>query len=234
MDTFLLEFDHVCGNRGKFRLKDIHFSLPAGYIMAIAGYNGAGKTTLLKYILEDSCRYDGTIRIDGKDIHPQHAYTKNKIGFVSEENNFFSERTAEQNAQILGLLYEQFDTALFLSAMKRMELSPQKVYGKMSRGERMKFQLAFAMAHHSRLYLLDEVTAGMDPVFRIEFFRLLQEIVMDKTASVVMVSHIASEIERKTDYVAILENGKMIQFGESMDILPLLSKGEAYEDKKIR
>ena len=106
--------------------------------------------------------------------------------------------------------------------MKKMDLSIKKVYGKMSRGECMKFQVAFAMAHHSEIYLLDEVTAGMDPVFRIDFFKILQDIVKDEQASVLMISHIESEVERKTDYVGIIENGKMVRFGESMDVIPEL------------
>ena len=83
----------------------------------------------------------------------------------------------------------------------------------------MKFQMAFAMAHHPVIYLLDEVTAGMDPVFRIDFFKLLQEVIAEEKASVLMTSHIASEMERKTDFVGILEQGRLVQFGESMDVL---------------
>ena len=104
--------------------------------------------------------------------------------------------------------------------MKKMELSPKKTYGKMSRGERLKFQMAFAMAHKPDIYLIDEVTAGMDPVFRMDFFRILQDVVKEETASVIMTSHIESEMERKTDYVGILEEGVMVNFGESLDIIP--------------
>ena len=173
MENIILEFEHVTGNYGQFRLEDIHFALPGGYIMALVGNNGAGKTTLIKYIMEEKNKYDGTIRINGTDIRENHAYIKNKIGFVSDENPFLLEHTAEQNAQILGIFYEDFDMELFKESMKKTDLSIKKVYGKMSRGECMKFQVAFAMAHHSVIYLLDEVTAGMDPVFRIDFFKIL-------------------------------------------------------------
>ena len=220
MENIILEFEHVTGSQGKFRLEDIHFSLPTGYIMALVGNNGAGKTTLINYIMEDKTKYTGTIRIGGKDIRENHAYIKNKIGFVSEENPFLMDRTAEQNAQILGIFYEDFDMDLFKSAMKNMGLSHKKVYGKMSRGETMKFQIAFAMAHHSEIYLLDEVTAGMDPIFRIDFFKILQDLIKDEKASVLMISHIESEVERKTDYVGIITEGKMVRFGPSMDIIP--------------
>ncbi len=216
----ILEFEQVTGLSRKFNLENISFSLPAGYICGLMGSNGAGKTTLIRYIMEERQRYKGTIRINGVDIRENHAYIKNKIGFVSDENHFLAERTAQQNMDMLCPFYEDFDKELFYEAMKRMELSPKKTYGKMSRGECFKFQMAFAMAHHSELYLLDEVTAGMDPVFRVDFFKLLQEVIMDEKASVLMTSHIESEMERKTDYVGILDNGKLLRFGESIDVIP--------------
>lgn len=220
MEDIILEFEQVTGISPKFHLENINFALPAGYIMGLMGSNGAGKTTLLHYIIEDKQHYTGTIRINGVDIRENHGYIKNKIGFVSEENAFLEERTAEQNVDILGILYENFDKELFYQAMEKMGLSVKKTYGKMSRGERLKFQMAFAMAHHSILYLLDEVTTGMDPVFRIDFFKLLQDVIQEEKASVLMTSHIESEMERKTDYVGILEKGAMTQFGESIDVIP--------------
>ena len=220
MSEFLLELEQVTGTSKKFHLENISFSLPAGYICGLMGNNGAGKTTLFRYIMEEKQLYTGSIRINGEDIRKKHAWIKNKIGFVSEENPFLTDRTAEQNVDLLSGFYEDFDRELFKSAMKSMDVSPKKTYGKMSRGEVMKFQMAFAMAHHPVLYLLDEVTVGMDPVFRTDFFRILQGVIAEEKASVLMTSHIASEMERKTDFVGIMEKGKLIQFGESMDVIP--------------
>ena len=124
-----------------------------------------------------------------------------------------------QNVEILGILYENWDTDLFRDAMKKMDLSTAKTVGKMSRGELMKFQMAFAMAHKPALYLLDEVTAGMDPVFRIDFFKMLQEVIQTEEASVLMTSHIQTEIGQKTDYVGIMEAGRLVEFGESLDLV---------------
>lgn len=83
----------------------------------------------------------------------------------------------------------------------------------------MKFQMAFAMGHKPVIYLLDEVTAGMDPVFRIDFFKILHKVIEDESASILMTSHIESEMEQKMDYLGVLEKGKLIKFGESMDVL---------------
>lgn len=220
MEETMLEFRQVTGVSEKFRLENINFSLPKGYIMGLMGSNGAGKTTLMQYILQEKPLYTGTILINGVDIRDNHTAIKNKIGYVSEDNPFLMLRTGEQNMDILSVFYEDFDKKIFYQAMKSMNLSAKKTYGKMSRGERLKFQMAFAMAHHSELYLLDEVTVGMDPVFRIDFFKMLQEVISEEKASVLMTSHIESEMERKTDYVGILEKGKLIQFGESIDVIP--------------
>jgi ABC-2 type transport system ATP-binding protein len=86
----------------------------------------------------------------------------------------------------------------------------------MSRGEYMKFQTAYAMAHHPVLYLLDEVTAGMDPVFRIDYFKLLQSLIEEENASVLMISHIQEEMERKMDYLGIMEEGRLVSWKENL------------------
>lgn len=213
----LLEFEHVTGTAKKFHLEDINFSLPKGYIMGLAGKNGSGKTTLIRYIVHPEQMYTGTIRIAGKDIRENHVEMMNKIGFVSEENQFLKERSAYQNAEILGMLYEDWDNTIFQDALRKMELPGSRVVGKMSRGELMKFQMAFAMAHKPALYLLDEVTVGMDPVFRIDFFKILHEVIETEQASVLMTSHLQTEMEQKMDYVGILEKGRLQSFGEVID-----------------
>lgn len=213
----VLSFEHVTG-RGKFHLKDINMELRAGYIYGLTGENGAGKTTLMKYILDEHCRYEGRVYLDGEDIRADHAKVMNKIGFVSEDNCFFEERTGEQNAAILGMLYDDFSMERFRDAMKKMEMTGAKSYKRMSRGERLKFQLAFAIAHSPCLYLLDEVTVGMDPVFRIEFFDMLRHLIQDETCAVLMTSHIRTEIESKTDYAAVMKEGCLGAFNESLSL----------------
>jgi len=214
----ILEFKQVTGTSKKYALKEISFALEAGYIMGLAGKNGAGKTTLLDYIMNPRQQYTGEILIDGVNIRDNRTVMMNKIGFISDNNPFLMDRTAEQNAQLLGTLYEEWDKGIFYNAMKKMELSVKKTVGKMSRGEMFKFQTAFAMAHKPVLYLIDEATAGMDPVFRIDYFKMLQEIIADETASILMTSHIQDEIQRKMDYVGVMDGGKLVQFGETFEI----------------
>ena len=215
----MLEFENVTGTKGKFKLDNISFALPEGYIMGLVGANGAGKTTLIDYIMNDKKRYSGAIKIAGYDIRENHGYMKQFIGFVSDENRFFEGRTPNQNMDLFSRFYSNYDKEIYHQAMKDMEVPGGATLSKMSRGERMKFQMAFAMGHKPCLYLLDEVTAGMDPVFRVDFFKILHKVIEDESASVLMTSHIESEMEQKMDYLGILEDGKLIKFGESLDVL---------------
>lgn len=216
MDTPVLEFSHVTGKARKFHLEDISFALPAGYLMGLAGQNGAGKSTLFDYIMNRRQNFTGTIRVLGKDIRENRLECLEHIGLVSEENSFFEQYSAKQNAMLLGTLYRQFDMERFLGALEKMELPAGKQVGTMSRGERMRFQMAFAMAHDTRLYLLDEATAGLDPVFRHDFLRITQEVLADGRTSVLLATHLSQELEQKADYVGILEKGRLISFGENM------------------
>lgn len=211
----ILEFNHVTGTSKKFALQDIDFSLEAGYIMGLAGKNGAGKSTLFDYIVNPKQQYTGEIKIEGIDIRANHNNMMNRIGFISERNLFFSEFTCQQNADLLGKFYTDWDDAIFHNTMKKMNLHLQKTVGKLSRGEMFKFQTAFAMAHKPAIYLIDEATAGMDPMFRIAYFKILQEIIRDETASILVTSHIQDEMAQKMDYAGVLEQGKLVKFGEA-------------------
>lgn len=219
MEEMILEFDKVTGTRGKFRLQDISFSLPAGYICGLMGPNGAGKSTLIAYIVNERAKYNGIIRVGGVDIKTDHAYMRNFMGLVSEDNEFLDDFSGLDNAKLLGGFYETFDMQIFEEAMKEMEVSVRTQYGKLSRGEKLKFQMAFAMAHKPKLYLLDEVTVGMDPVFRLDFFKIIQRVIREGEASVLMTSHIESEIKQKMDYVGVIKEGRLVEFGESLDVL---------------
>lgn len=212
----LLEWERVSGIGKGFQLQEISFALPEGYIMGLAGANGAGKTTLINYMMNPKKQYEGTIRLQGEDIHADHRKMMNRIGFVSEENLFFKDVTVQEYVKMVAGFYETWDMPYFQETMKQVKIPLSRKVGNLSRGENMKFQMAFAMAHHPGLYLLDEVTAGMDPVFRIDFFKLLQKVISEEQASVLMTSHIQSEMERKMDYIGILEQGRLKSFKEAI------------------
>ena len=173
---------------------------------------------MFNYILTEKQRYTGSIKLFGYELAGNHAKTMEITGLVSEDNIFFENRTGRQNAEILGLVYDNFDMELFDKCMKKMNVSSQTTLWRMSRGERMKFQLAFAIAHHSRLYLLDEATAGMDAVFKIELFDMLRQLIAGDDCCVLMTTHDMSEIAKNTDYAAIMDNGTLGEFVESIEV----------------
>lgn len=217
MDSKILEFKEVSGKGRGFKLNNVTFSLEIGFIYCIAGKNGAGKTSLLNYILSEKARYKGDILLNGESIKGNHACAMKEIGFVSEDRVFFEDRTALQNVQLLSGFYENFDKDHFMKAMDEFGVNPGRTYKAMSRGEKMKFQLAFVESFKPSLFILDEATAGMDAVFRIEFFERLQKLIAEEKCTVLMTSHNISEIEKKTDYVAVMNDGTLNQFTESMD-----------------
>lgn len=218
MDNIALELKDVTGKGFGFKLKNVTMTLENGYIYAVTGKNGAGKTTLFNYILTEKKRYTGSIKLFGYELAGNHAKTMEITGLVSEDNTFFENRTGRQNAEILGLVYDNFDMELFDKCMKKMNVNGQTTLWRMSRGERMKFQLAFAIAHHSRLYLLDEATAGMDAVFKIELFDMLRQLIAGEDCCVLMTTHDMSEIAKNTDYAAIMDNGTLGEFVESIEV----------------
>ena len=206
---------HSLFSRKKFRLENINFELPSGYIMGIIGENGAGKTTFFNYIMSERKKYNGQFLLDGKDISGDHVWTMNNIGFVSEENKFIRQRTIKQNAELLGGFYEKFDMELFEQILKEAELSFGKNVINLSKGENMKFQLAFAIAHKPKLLLVDEATAGMDMIYRKEFYRLLRQLLDREEISVIMSSHLEDDIKKQFDYIGYFEKGKFVYFKEN-------------------
>ncbi len=216
MSEYCLEFRNVSGKNRWFRLKNVSFKLQPGFIYAIAGENGAGKTTLMQYILRAWKRYSGSIMFEGKDIEGRHSEVMAHIGFVSEDNQFLPDRSALQNARCLSHFYDDFDMDLYKKMLEKLDVKQTCSYRKMSRGEKIKMQLAFAIAHNSRLLLLDEATAGLDTVFRIELFKVLRELMADEDVTVLMTSHNMTEIEKNTDYTAVMKDGRLEEFHESI------------------
>lgn len=211
----MLEFQNVNIKRGEFMLKEISFQLEEGYILGIVGKNGAGKSTLLKSMLEPKKEDTGTILWNGEYVREKREWFLSQCAYIGEDNNFFLKRSASENVTLLSTVYPEVSEEAFFSYMKEMKVSTGTLVGAYSRGQFIRFQMAFARARGAKLYLLDEVTAGMDPVFRREFYQMLREI-LSEGATILMTTHISTDIQRMADYVLELEEGRMLYFKENL------------------
>jgi len=214
MEEMALEFTNVSTKGRKFSLQNISFSLPKGYIMGLAGKNGAGKTTLLQTIINESAKYTGSIKINGRDIRDSCAYM-NKVAWISEENVFVADKSGMENAKLLSVFFENFDMDIFIQKMNDFNVSIHRSVAAYSKGEFVKFQLAFGIAHGAEIFIMDEATAGMDVVFRKEFWKQVGNWIATENITVILATHIEQELEIKADYVGIMEEGRMTSYGEN-------------------
>ncbi len=193
-----------------FALTDVTFSVPRGYVMGLIGPNGAGKTTTLKLILDLVKRDSGAIRVCGMDPAEHGAQVRSRVGFVHDEPMFYRYLTLAQNAALVAPFYRTWDEAAFRRLAAAFELPLQKRFGVCSRGNRKKFALALALSHKAELVLMDEPTSGLDPVFRRELLDTLSTLLQDATASVLFSTHITADLERISDYVTLLQEGRVV------------------------
>lgn len=193
-----------------FSLENIDLTLPMGCILGLAGENGAGKSTTIRCIL-NSVQWDaGTITVLGRDNQTNFAETKEDIGVVLENVSFPNALTPTQVNKIMGRMYRNWNSEIFEGYCQRFKLPETKRFGEFSKGMRMKLGIAVAMSHAPKLLILDEATSGLDPVVRDEVVELFYEFTRDEEHSVLISSHILSDLEKLCDYMAFLENGRLL------------------------
>ena len=231
----MLHIEHVSKKLGDFCLKDISFHLPKGYIMGLIGPNGAGKTSLLYLMLGLYVTDEGKITINEKDIDSQEVFAKDETGFVLAEELFSGQLSLHANANLYGKYYSKYEEALFLQYCQKFSLNPEKKLGRHSKGEKLKFQFAFALSHHPKLLVLDEPTANFDPKFRDSFFQLLSGFIQDGEHSVLLATHLTEDLDRIADYITFLNKGqlKFSMDREAMENSYRLVKGEEYKLKLL-
>ena len=198
-----------------FTLGPIDLTVPGGSILGLIGENGAGKTTLIKSMLGVVNPSGGEVRLLGTDS--DHA--KEDIGVVMD-NCFFSEylRVKDVDA-VLSRVYRGWDKGLFRDYLDKFGLFGAKNIKELSRGMRMKLSLAAALAHRPKLLLLDEATAGLDPVVRDEILDEFLDFVSDEDHGILISSHITSDLEKAADYIAYLHEGKLLMCDEKDRLL---------------
>ena len=200
-----------------FTLGPVDMTVPAGSIVGLIGENGAGKTTLLKILCGVNRADDGTVDLLGGS--PADAATRAKIGVVFEDAFFYGSFNAAQVARSLAGMYgARWNADSFSAYLRRFGLDAGKKLKEYSRGMRLNLSLAAALAHDPELLVLDEATAGLDPVVRGELLDLFLEFIQDERHSIVMSSHITADLEQIADSIAYLHNGQLL-FQENKDDL---------------
>lgn len=210
----MIEAQGISKKLGKFHLKNISFTLPEGYICGLVGRNGAGKTTLLRLLLGLYRAEEGRLTIDGMNYLADEKRIHDEIGMVEVEELFASYLTLMQNANRFGQYYSKYDAARMKNYLERFHLNPQKKFGKLSKGEKLKCQFAFALSHDPKILILDEPTGNFDPEFREQFWEELMIFMEDGTRNVILATNLTEELDRRADYLVYLEEGTLIYEGD--------------------
>lgn len=211
-----LEIRNLCKEYEGFSLKEVSFSVPTGSIMGFVGQNGAGKTTTMKCMLNLITPDSGEIAIFSKP-HTE-IDLKEDIAVVFDTVSFSGALTPIKLEKVMASSYKNWDKEQYFYYLKRLEIPFDKKIKTFSRGMTMKVTIAVALSHQARFLILDEATAGLDPVVRDEVLSLFQEFVEDERNSILMSSHITSDLEKIADYITFLHKGKVI-LSENKDVL---------------
>lgn len=208
--TLILKNVNKKYEKSNFAIKDISFSVPEGSIVGFIGENGAGKSTTMNCILNVIRRDSGTIEIFGREMTDEDIDIRENIGVVYDSNNFPEYLTAKQLADILGRIYSKWSDFCFEQFLRRFGLPESQKIKTYSRGMSMKLAIAVALSHDSKLLILDEATSGLDPIMRDEILDVLLEFVKQEDHSILLSSHITSDLEKIADYIVFIHNGEII------------------------
>ncbi len=213
-----LEIKNLTKNYGEFKLDNLNLTLPGGCILGLIGENGAGKSTAIMLILDMIKRDGGSVKILGRDNAKEIRLIKEDVGTVFDEVGIPECLNARKVGKIMRGTFKNWNAEEYESLLKKLSMPLDKPFGEFSRGMKMKLGLAVAMSHDAKLLLLDEATSGLDPLVRDEVLDILNDFTRDENHSVLLSSHIVSDLEKICDYIAFLHKGKLILF-EEKDVL---------------
>ena len=214
-----VELSHVQKAFKGFAVQDLSFSVMEGSVCGLVGENGAGKSTTIRLLMGALRRDGGDIRVLGTDpASPAFREVKEDIGIVLDDAYFPEVLTALQVGAVMKGTYRRWDGEQYRAYLERFELPEKKPFKEYSRGMRMKLGIAAALSHHPKLLVLDEATAGLDPIIRDEVLELFNEFTLPEDHSILISSHILSDLEKICDTIAFLHQGKLL-FCEEKDRL---------------
>lgn len=208
--------------RNVFRLENINFELPEGYILGVVGRNGSGKSTLFQSMLFGDCKDGGAITLNGKeggiDGDTRTEYRR-QCAFVLEDFPFTDTLTAKNIGDIYGPLYNNFNQEKYKRLLDQLEVPGNKRMKKLSTGMKLKVQIAFAFSYDSKVLFLDEPTASLDSFARKDLYKLIGEYMEPGNRNIIWTTHLTEELDRMADYLLILEKGKQVLFEEKETLM---------------
>lgn len=212
MEKYALELNGVTKQYKGFKLDNISFAVPQGSIVGLIGENGAGKSTTINLITGVVKKDAGTIKmldnlIDNNDIENK---IKEELGVVFDGSNFPVSLSAKQLNNVLKNIYSSWEEYKFFSLLKKLSLPESKKIKDYSKGMKMKLSIAVAFSHETKLLILDEATSGLDPIMRDEILDMFLEFIQDEEHSILVSSHITSDLEKVADYIVFIHNGKVL------------------------
>lgn len=202
-----------------FLLDHVSFNVPKGTIMGFIGQNGAGKTTTIRALLHIINVDEGSISLLGMDYKKDEKKVKEDMAVVFDENPFHDAFHAVAISKIFSGLYDNWNAETFFHYLDRFQIPRKKKIGKFSKGMKMKLQIAAALSHDAKLLVMDEATTGLDPVVRNEILDIFREYLQDGERSVLMSSHITSDLEKIADGVTFIDKGKILLTGYKDELL---------------
>ena len=225
-----IELSHINKSFGDFAIRDLNLTVPSGTICGLVGENGAGKSTTIRLLMGVLRPDSGTASVLGADVSsPEFRDVKEDVGVVLDEAYFPESLNAVQVGKIMAATYRQWDQRLYDSYLKRFDLPEKKQFKDCSRGMRMKLAIAVALSHQPKLLVLDEATAGLDPIVRDEVLDIFNEFTREEDHSILISSHILSDLEKLCDYIAFIHKGDLL-FCEEKD--QLLEQYGIFEDSR--
>ncbi len=214
-----LEIKNLTKTYPGFTLENLNLTLPSGCILGLIGENGAGKSTTIKLILDMIQKDSGTVTILGKDNEDSIALTKEDIGVVMDEVGIPECLTVKQVGKVMKNTFRNWDNGEYCCLVEKLALPANKPFKEFSRGMKMKLGIAIALSHNAKILILDEATSGLDPVIRDEVVEMLSNFTRDENHSILISSHIVSDLEKLCDYIAFLHKGKLLLCEEKDQLL---------------
>ena len=208
MEKYALELNGVTKQYKDFKLDSISFTVPQGSIVGLIGENGAGKSTTINAILGLIVTEQGKISVfNGKDVN---AKTKEHIGVVFDGSNYPDNLTPKKLGKVFQNIYAEWNNKKYFELLNKFELPINKKLKEFSKGMNMKYSLVVALSHNSKLLILDEATSGLDPVIRDDILEMFLDFIQDEEHSILVSSHITSDLEKIADYIVFIHEGKVL------------------------